>query len=62
MKALRRVLIVVLLVIIVVFAWQNSEVVDVDFLFWHWAVSRALVIFVSFAFGLVIGIVGARIR
>ena len=62
MKTLRTVLIVVLIVIIVIFAWQNSQVVEVNFLVWHWLISRALVIFISFALGLAVGYVGGRVR
>jgi len=62
MGFLRTLVSVVVVVIIVIFAWQNSHIVDVDFLVWHWEVSRALVIFISFGLGLVIGIIGARIH
>jgi len=62
MKTFKRVLILVLLVIIAIFSVQNTQIVDVHFLVWDWQISRALVIFLSFAFGLVIGIFRAGIR
>jgi len=36
--------------------------VGMDFIVWHWETSRALLIFISFGLGLLIGIVGVRIR
>ena len=62
MKFLGTLLTIIILILVVIFAWQNSQIVDVDFINWHWQTSRALVIFVSFGLGLLIGIIGAKIH
>ena len=41
--------------ILVIFILQNMTVVDVRFLFWHLSVSRAIMIFILLAIGIVIG-------
>jgi uncharacterized integral membrane protein len=45
----------VVLLLVVVFAVQNAEVVDVRFLFWKLSMSRALLLFLVFVAGLVSG-------
>jgi len=62
MKFLPKLFTIAILILIVVFAWQNSQVVGMDFIVWHWETSLALLIFISFGLGLLIGIVGVRIR
>ena len=41
--------------LVVLFAIQNAEVVEVRFLFWSLLISRALLLFLVFAFGMVVG-------
>ncbi len=41
--------------LLVLFTLQNTEVVELRFLFWTLSVSRALVIFLVFATGLMVG-------
>lgn len=52
----RLVLVLVLLLAAVVFAVQNAALVVVHFLFWRFAISRALVVFLSVAIGFVAGV------
>ena len=42
--------------LIVIFSIQNSEITDVDFLFWKVSMSRVLIILGSFAIGILVGI------
>ncbi len=44
-----------LLILVVVFTLQNSEVVNINFLFWSFSLSRALMIFVVFIAGVLLG-------
>lgn len=42
-------------VLMVIFIFQNLDMVDINFLFWHIAISRALMIFVVFLIGIILG-------
>ena len=42
--------------ILVIFALQNVDVVDVDLYFWHYQSSLAIVVLVSFGIGALVGI------
>lgn len=44
-----------LLILVVVFTLQNSEVVNINFLFWSFSLSRALMIFLVFITGILLG-------
>ena len=44
-----------LLFLMVVFAAQNAEVVTINFLFWEFSLSRAVLIFLLLAIGFIIG-------
>lgn len=44
-----------LLIFVVVFTLQNSEVVNIDFMFWSFSLSRALMIFLVFIAGVLLG-------
>jgi len=50
------VVIVVLTVLLIIFVLQNTEVVIVNFWFWDLSLPRALLLFVTFAVGLIIGL------
>jgi len=50
------VVIVVLAVLLIIFVLQNAEVVVVKFWFWDLSLPRALLLFVTFAVGLIIGL------
>jgi uncharacterized integral membrane protein len=51
----RIVLILILVGLVVVFVVQNAEVVELRFLFWTAAMSRALLLFIVLALGILIG-------
>ncbi len=46
---------IVLLVLVLVFIVQNTSVVTVEFLFWGFPISRALLIFLTAITGFVVG-------
>ena len=55
MKDTKLVAAIVLAVVVALFVLQNSEPVGVDFLFWTWTASRALVLLVVFLLGVAVG-------
>ena len=44
-----------LLLLVALFTLQNTEVVTITFLFWHFSLSRALLIFLVLVTGVVVG-------
>lgn len=42
-------------VLMVIFIFQNIDIVVINFLFWHVSISRALMIFVVFLIGVILG-------
>lgn len=54
MKA-KIVIIILLAVLLIIFVLQNTEVVVVKLWFWDASIPRALLLFVTFAIGLIIG-------
>lgn len=50
------VIIIVLAVLLIIFVLQNTEVVTIKFWFWDMSIPRALLLFVTFAIGLIIGL------
>ena len=53
--SLRLILSISLLVLVGIFALQNTTVVEVRFLFWGFSMPRSLLIFVLLAVGVVVG-------
>jgi len=51
------IIIIVLAVLLIVFVLQNTETVNVNFFFWDLSIPRALLLFVCFALGLIIGLI-----
>ena len=49
----------VLLFLVVLFTLQNTDVVEINFLFWHPSMSRALLIFIVLGIGIVVGLLVA---
>jgi uncharacterized integral membrane protein len=47
---------IVFVTLIVIFSVQNSEVTNVNFLFWKLSMSRVLIILGSFGIGVLVGI------
>ncbi len=48
-------LILILLLIVVIFTAQNYEIVEIKFLFWTFAASRAIVLFLTLCIGIAVG-------
>ena len=46
---------VTLVMLVVIFTLQNTEVVNINFLFWRFAMSRVLLIFILLLIGMLIG-------
>ena len=53
---------VLLLLILVIFTVQNYDVVRIQFLFWSFKTSRAIIIFSSLLAGIIIGYIVSFIR
>jgi len=45
-----------LLILVALFTLQNTETVPISFLFWEFRISRAFMIFIVFAIGVLVGI------
>lgn len=56
MKA-KIVIIILLIVLLIIFVLQNTETVVVKLWFWDMSIPRALLLFVCFAIGLIIGLI-----
>ncbi len=52
---IRNILFILLIGVVLVFVIQNTQVVEVKFLFWKMAMSRALILLITLAIGLVGG-------
>ena len=52
------IVVLVLMLFLVIFTVQNYEVVKIQFLFWAFQTSRAIVIFVTLFLGVIIGWIG----
>ena len=50
------VVIILLTILLIIFVLQNTEIVLVKFWFWDLSLPRALLLFVTFAVGLIIGL------
>jgi len=55
MKKFKLSLSITLLLLVVIFTLQNTEIVTIKFLFWDMELSRALLIFLLLGIGIVIG-------
>jgi len=51
------IIIILLAILLIVFVLQNTEIVLVNFFFWDLSIPRALLLFVCFAVGLIIGLI-----
>jgi len=52
------IVVLILMLFVVIFTAQNYEVVKIQFLFWSFQTSRAIVIFATMILGIVIGWIG----
>ena len=57
----KRVAFLVLGVLLATFFIQNAEAVPVRFVFWSMTVSRSIVLLITFALGLIVGLVSGRV-
>ena len=55
------ILILALLLMLVIFVVQNYETVSIQFLFWSFQTSRAIMFYVTLALGVVIGWITAHL-
>jgi uncharacterized integral membrane protein len=62
MTRVREITLMLLTAAIILFAGQNLQAVDVQFLFWDFQVPLALITLVPLLAGLVIGIAGTAVR
>jgi len=58
----KRIALLVVGLLFAIFVAQNAQVVEVHFLFWRTAASRALVLLGTFVLGLVLGWLSGRLR
>ena len=56
----RFIAILVLIALVVIFIFQNLEVVKVSFLFWEISSPRALMIFITLVIGVIVGYLSNR--
>ena len=54
-------LLVGLLVLVVIVVAQNSDVVELRFLFWEVSLSRVVVLLLTLTIGIVVGFLGAKL-
>ena len=52
---IKTIIILVLVAFLVIFLLQNTEVIDVQFLFWQISMSRIVLLFSTFIVGLITG-------
>jgi uncharacterized integral membrane protein len=57
----KRIAFLVLGVLLATFFIQNAEAVPVRFLFWGMTVSRSIVLLITFALGLIVGLISGRV-
>ena len=56
------IVVLILLLLLVIFTAQNYQVVKIQFLFWSFETSRAIVIFSTLIIGVIIGWTSAYLR
>jgi putative membrane protein len=58
----KNIIFLILIALVVIFVLQNTEIVAFRFLAWTISMSRALLLFLTFAIGIVVGWLAGRIR
>ncbi|MCK9594834.1 MAG: lipopolysaccharide assembly protein LapA domain-containing protein [Candidatus Omnitrophica bacterium] len=56
------ILVLILLLLLAIFSVQNYEIVKIQFLFWSFQTSRAIVIFSALFIGIIIGLIISLIK
>ena len=51
------ILVLILLIFSVIFTAQNHKIMEINFLFWSFMISRAIMIFLSLILGIIIGVI-----
>lgn len=51
------VIIIVLIILLIIFVLQNTEIIKVDLFFWNLSIPGALLLFICFALGLIVGLI-----
>ena len=51
-----------LLILVVLFTLQNTETTPISFLFWEFRISKALMIFMVFVVGVLVGIFSSYLK
>lgn len=51
------IVIIILAILLIIFVLQNTQMIQIKFWFWELSIPRALLLFVCFAIGLVIGLI-----
>lgn len=61
MRALKATIILSAVVLVVLFAIQNAEIVDIRFLLWGFSMPRSVLVFVLLGIGFLIGLLVASL-
>ena len=59
LKKVKIILAAILTLLVIIIAFQNTEIVTIQLLFWHLTLSRIVVLFVTFVLGALAGILGS---
>lgn len=59
MKKFKIIVIAIVLLLVLVVILQNTESVNIAFLFWSFPLPRALLLFLTFVFGVIAGLLAA---
>jgi len=52
----------ILVALVIIFVLQNTQVVEFQFFFWKVSLSRALLLFLNFLIGVVVGWLSTRLK
>jgi uncharacterized integral membrane protein len=52
----KAIIAIVFLVLFTIFVLQNTDIVEINFFFWHVTISRVLVLLLSLAVGCIVGV------
>jgi uncharacterized integral membrane protein len=58
----KLIILLVLSLLLIIFAVQNYEVVSIQFLFWSFQTSRAIVLFGAFVIGVLVGLMAILVK
>jgi uncharacterized integral membrane protein len=53
---------IILGILVFIFAWQNFEIINIDFLYWTFTIPSALLVILDFAIGLFLGWIFASFK